>query len=184
MLITEDKKKYTAADYEMLEEGAPFQLINHDLVMSPSPSLIHQNVLFEISEAIILFGIEHGRKGKWYYAPTDVHFDEGSIVQPDIIFILNERLQDVVKDKIKGAPDLVIEILSPSNAYYDLRQKKDIYEKYGVKEYMIIDPIAQNAEVHILKDHVFQLHKKAQATEVLNSVVLNGFKLELTKIFR
>jgi Uma2 family endonuclease len=183
MLMTEDKKKYTVADYEMLEEGVPFQLINYDLIMSPSPSLIHQEILFEISEAIILFGIEHGRKGRWYYAPTDVHFDDGNVLQPDILFISNERIAEIVADKITGAPDLIIEILSPSNAYYDLRQKKDIYEKYGVKEYIIIDP-AQNAEVHVLQNGVFQLHQKAQATEVLSSVVLEGFKLDLSKIFK
>jgi Uma2 family endonuclease len=77
-----------------------------------------------------------------------------------------------------------VEILSPSNAYYDLRQKKDIYEKYEVKEYIIIDPIQENAEVYILKDGVYFLHQKAQKTETLQSVLLEGFSFDLSKIFR
>ena len=72
-----------------------------------------------------------------------------------------------MKDRIEGAPDLIIEILSPSNAYYDLRQKKDIYEKYGVKEYIIIDPVQQNADLYALKDNKYYMHQKAESNEKL-----------------
>ncbi len=73
-----------------------------------------------------------------------------------------DRIAEIAKERIEGAPDLVLEILSPSTAYYDLRQKKDIYEKYGVKEYIIIDPIVQIAELYSLKDGFYYLHEKAQ----------------------
>ena len=89
----------------------------------------------------------------------------------------------IIKDNIYGAPDLVIEILCPSNAYYDLRQKKDIYQKYGVKEYIIIDPIAQNADLYLLKEGAYYLNQQAQKTEVLNSVLLPGLRFDLNKIF-
>ncbi len=183
MLIAEGKKKYTVADYDLLEEGAPFQLINYDLVMSPSPLAVHQQVLFNLSEIIVLYNIT-SRKGQWMYAPIDVTFDEGNVLQPDILFISEERKQDIIKERVEGAPDLIIEILSPSNAYYDLRQKKEIYEKYGVKEYIIIDPIAQNADLYVLKDNVYQLHQKAQKAEQLNSVLLPGLAIDLQKIFK
>ena len=183
MLTSETKNKYTVDDYLLLEEGAPFQLINYDLIMSPSPLAIHQKILFELSEIIVLYHIEHGRQGQWLYAAMDVKFDEGNILQPDILYISEERKTQIIKDRIEGAPDLIIEILSPSNAYYNLRLKKDVYEKYGVKEYIIIDPIAQNADLYVLKDGLYVLNQKAAKTETLNSVLLPGFGVELGKLF-
>ncbi|QTE35482.1 Uma2 family endonuclease [Mucilaginibacter gossypii] len=183
-MLTADKKKYTIDDYLMLEEGAPFQLINYDLIMSPSPLPIHQQILYALSEIIVLYNIQHGRKGQWLYSPMDVKFDVGNIVQPDILYIAEDRKKELIKDRIEGAPDLIVEILSPSNAYYDLRQKKDIYEKYGVKEYIIIDPIQQNADLYILKERAYVLEQKAQLTEVLKSVLLPGFDIEVSKLFQ
>ena len=183
MLTVEEKRKYTAADYLLLEEGAPFQLINYDLIMSPSPLFVHQQILYELSEIIVLYHIKE-RKGKWIYAPMDVKFDDGNILQPDIFYISEEKRSDIIKDRVEGAPDLIIEILSPSNAYYDLRQKKDIYEKYGVKEYIIIDPIAQNADLYALRDGLYYLHQKAGNKEQLNSLLLPGLNLNLNKIFK
>jgi Uma2 family endonuclease len=113
----------------------------------------------------------------------DVKFDDGNVLKPDILYISPERKEEIVKDRIEGAPDLVVEILSPSNAYYDLRLKKDIYEKYGVKEYIIIDPIARNADLYVLQDGVYYLHQKALKNETLNSVLLAGFGFELNKVF-
>ncbi len=84
-------------------------------------------------------------------------------------------------NKVLISPKLLV---SPSNAYYDLRQKKEIYEKYGVKEYIIIDPIAQNADLYILKDNVYHLHQRVQKTEQLNSVLLPGLAIDLQKIFK
>jgi len=183
MLIAEEKKKYTVKDYDLLEEGAPFQLINFDLVMSPSPLAVHQQILFNLSEIIVLYNI-NSRTGQWMYAPMDVKFDDGNVLQPDILFISEERKAELIKDRVEGAPDLIIEILSPSNAYYDLRQKKELYEKYGVKEYIIIDPIAQNADLYILKEGAYQLNQKAQKLEQLNSVLLPGLAIDLQKIFK
>ncbi|WP_158288296.1 Uma2 family endonuclease [Mucilaginibacter psychrotolerans] len=184
MLTAEKKKKYTVEDYMLLEEGAPFQLINYDLVMSPSPIPLHQVISIRFSNALVNFLDAIGDNGFIVAAPMDVKFDEGNVLQPDILYITESRAAEMVTTRVEGAPDLVVEILSPSTAYYDLRQKKDIYEKYGVKEYIIIDPIQENAEVHIIKDDVYVLHQKAQKTDTLHSVVLPGFSFDLNKIFR
>lgn len=183
MLTVEKKKKYTADDYMMLEEGAPFQLINYDLIMSPSPLVIHQQILFNLSEIIIIYHTTHGRKGQWMYSAMDVKFDEGNILQPDVLYITEER-RGIIKDRVEGAPDIVFEILSPSNAYYDLRQKKNIYERFGVKEYFIIDPIEQSVELHALKDGVYHLLKKAQNDETLNSTILQGYSINIADLFK
>ena len=184
MLTVEKKKKYTADDYMMLEEGAPFQLINYDLVMSPSPIPVHQVVSMRLIQAISNFLDSKNDNGFLVSAPMDVKFDEGNVLQPDILYITEERKTEIIKDFITGAPDLVIEILSPSNAYYDLRQKKDIYEKYSVKEYIVIDPVQENADLYALKEGAYYLHQKATKDEQLNSVLLQGLKIDLSTLFK
>jgi len=182
-MLAAEKKKYTIEDYKMLEEGSPFQLINYDLIMSPSPTPVHQAISLRITNALFNFLESKGNKGFLVSAPMDVKFDEGNVLQPDVLYISEQRKAELVKDIIEGAPDLVVEILSPSNAYYDLRQKKDIYQKYSVKEYIIVDPIAFNCELYVLKNGVYQLHQKAEKTEKLNSVLLSELTFELNKIF-
>jgi Uma2 family endonuclease len=184
MLAVEKKKKYTVDDYMMLEEGAPFQLINYELVMSPSPIPFHQVISRRIVNAISDFLGEKVEDGFLVYSPMDVKLDEGNILQPDILYVCAERKDQIVKACVEGAPDLVVEILSPSTGYYDLRQKKDIYEKYGVKEYIIVDPIEQSVELYALKDGAYYLHQKAQNNEHLKSLLLRGFDIDLNKLFR
>ena len=167
----------------LLEEGAPFQLINYDLIMSPSPAPLHQRISFELTVQIGIFFKATNNKGFAVSAPMDVYFDDGNVFQPDIIYIAEERKAEIVKDRIEGAPDLVVEILSPSNGYYDLRQKKDLYEKYGVKEYIIIDPIQQNAEIYVLKEAWYVLDQKVNYPDTFHSTVLQGFSVDLKQLF-
>ncbi len=183
MLTAENKTRYTAEDYMLLEEGAPFQLIDYDLIMSPSPSPYHQRISFELSIQLGIFLRATKNKGYAASAPLDIFFDNGNIVQPDLIYISESRKPELVKNKIQGAPDLVIEILSPSNGYYDLRQKKDIYEKYGVAEYIIIDPIQQSVEVHVLKDNAFFIDQKVKLPGSFYSLVLKEFSVDLEELF-
>ncbi|MFN2458567.1 MAG: Uma2 family endonuclease [Chitinophagaceae bacterium] len=133
------EKKKTVQDYLQLPEGAPYQLLNGELVMSPSPGREHQKVGGAIYRLISNLCVER-KIGEVYYAPFDVYLDEENVVQPDICFFSNERLSELSDRGAEAAPDIVIELLSPSNAYYDLRYKLDLYEKHGVKEYFIVDP--------------------------------------------
>ena len=183
MLAVEKKKKYTADDYMMLEEGAPFQLVENDLIRSPSPSLAHQLILGELYETIKEFIKVKNSQALVVLSPMDVRFDNDNVFQPDLIYISKEKIKEIVKDIVDGAPDMVIEIFSPSNAYYDLRQKKDVYEKYGVKEYIIVDPIAFNCELYVLKDGKYRLDQKKGKTKILNSVLLSGLTFDLNKLF-
>lgn len=182
MLITE-KKKYTDDDYMMLEEGAPFQLINYDLIMSPSPNPFHQAISVRLSQIIANFLDNHGHND-YLGHDVDVKFDDGNVFRPDIVFISEARKKEILIDRIIGAPDMVIEILSPSNAYYDLRHKKDTYQKFGIKEYIIIDPLAETAELYVLTDDAYRPQQKAQKTESLNSIVLPGLSFDLNKVFK
>src|SRR5476651_62728 len=98
MLITEQKKKYTVADYLLLEEGAPFQLIGNDLVMSPSPLPLHQFISGKLFNRITFFLDQSNNKGAVIYAPIDVYFDEGNVFQPDLLFIAEDHL-DIIKNR-------------------------------------------------------------------------------------
>ena len=133
-----EKKGYTYEDYAQLPEGAPYQLIDGELVMSPSPTPTHQRILFSLSVALHLFVKEHDL-GQVLIAPMDVYLSETDTPQPDILFIAKARLEIIGEKYVDGAPDLVMEILSPSTAYYDLKKKKRLYEASGVKEYWIVD---------------------------------------------
>ena len=125
--------------WESLPEGTLCQLINNKLIMSPAPIDIHQVVLNEINIEISIL-LRKNRIGKIRIAPYDVHFSKQNILQPDILFIKNENLDKIQDKGIFGAPDLIIEILSPSTSQLDWEEKKLIYERYGVQEYFLVEP--------------------------------------------
>lgn len=127
--------------YKMLPEGTLAELIDFHLYMSPSPSTIHQEISVSISSELHFY-CKKKKSGKVYTAPCDVYLDETSnAVQPDIIVVLNDQLSIIHKEgHIHGVPAMLIEILSPGNKAHDLITKKDLYEKFGVKEYHIVDP--------------------------------------------
>lgn len=179
---TEKKKAYTYEDYERLPEGAPYQLIGGELVMTPSPVPYHQDILRALGYRLVAF-VEERSLGKIYYAPLDVYFSETDTYQPDIIFISKERLSIIGEKKIEGSPDLVVEILSPATAYYDLRIKKDTYEKSGVKEYWIVDPIQRTIEILVNKNGRFELVGAAKGEGEVKSTVLEGLSISLKEIF-
>ncbi len=178
-----EKKKYTEKDYQLLEEGAPLQLINGDLIMSPSLTINHQIV----NGKLFMFISKHLEKnnlgGICLFSPIDVVLDDENIYQPDLIYISGKRKSELLQDQIMGAPDLIVEILSPSTAYYDLKQKKDFYERYGVKEYLIIDPVRHDAEIYGLIDEKFELQQKEQQNGKINLNTLPGLQIDLQKLF-
>ena len=131
--------KATVADYKKLPEGAPFELIRGNLVKEPSPTYGHQDLVIRIASKLLTY-TDQFDLGKTLVAPFDVYLDDENVFQPDILFIAKQNLVRIKQDGIHGPPDLVIEILSPSNAYNDFTAKFRVYEKYGVKEYFIIDP--------------------------------------------
>lgn len=125
--------------YKSLPEGTRVQLINDQLIMSPAPLVTHADVILQILRQLDSFVIKNNI-GKVYVAPVDVYFNEKNVYQPDVFFISNERKEIIHQDAIYGAPDLVIEVLSPGSKKYDKGKKKDVYLQSGVKEYWIVDP--------------------------------------------
>ncbi len=125
--------------YKMLPEGTLAELINGILYMSPSPVEKHQRIITRLISQIYAF-IEKYDLGEVFTAPFDVYLDaDANAVQPDILFIAKENLS-IIQGHVYGVPDLIIEILSEGNPTHDTKRKKELYEKFGVKEYWIIDP--------------------------------------------
>ena len=180
-MITADKKKNTYKDYQKLPEGAPYQLIGGELIMTPAPTPYHQIISKRLERELLK--LEEKKIGEVLYAPIDVYFSETETYQPDLIFIVNERLKIIGEVKIEGAPDLVIEILSPNTAYYDLKHKMSVYEQANVREYWIVDPLEKNIEIYANKEGSFILHKKAAGKGRVDSEIFNTLKIDLGDIF-
>lgn len=174
------KTKATIKDYKKLPEGSPYQLIEGELVMSPAPKPIHQIVSGNLFEALRKFLKD---KGILLYAPVDVYLDEENVFQPDLLFISEERKDILKEDGAHGAPDLVVEILSPSTAYYDLRKKKEVYERAGVKEYWIVDPEMRSAEVYVNEKGKFRLLQELREKGSIRSQIIEGLSIPLENIF-
>ncbi|MEQ8470151.1 MAG: Uma2 family endonuclease [Marinoscillum sp.] len=139
--------------YKGLPEGTLAELINDQIYMSPSPLAKHQVLLNEINFSLKKF-LDQNNLGTVLTAPLDVYLDETSnAVQPDIIVILENNMHILDENgHINGVPDLLVEVLSPGNRDHDLIIKRDLYEKFGVKEYWAVDPETKLALGFILKD--------------------------------
>lgn len=178
---TEVKKEISAEEYEKLSEGPPQQLIKGEIIMTPSPTPMHQNISIELAVLLRNY-VKNNNLGYILTAPLDVFLTEKDVFQPDIIFISNDK-KEMIKNKIKGAPELVVEILSPSNAYYDLSHKKNIYEETGVKEFWVVDPVEKTVEIFENVNGTFITISKAKTKGVINSKILPGLKVEIEKLF-
>jgi len=149
--------------WESLPEGTLCQLINDKLVMSPAPIDIHQVILNKINIDISIY-LRKNSIGEIRIAPYDVHFSKENILQPDILFLKNENIYKIKSRGLFGAPDLVIEILSPATSHLDFDDKKTIYEKYGVQEYFIVEPNSKSVTSFLLKNKEYVEQKIAKGT--------------------
>ncbi|HYV91420.1 MAG TPA: Uma2 family endonuclease [Chitinophagales bacterium] len=128
--------------FEMLPEGTHAEVIQSQLYMPPAPTADHQGSSMDLSIEMGKF-IRDNKLGK-FFATVNVHLDEDDVFEPDLVFLSNENLHLIQENgRVYGAPDLVIEILSPSNRNYDLKKKKPVYERCGVQELWIIDPLTK-----------------------------------------
>lgn len=183
MVTTVFKKKgLTYEDYSKTPDDKRCELIDGELLMTPSPIPYHQwiskNVLYEMEKFV-----RENKIGGVFGAPCDVHLDDENILQPDILFIAKERLNIIGEKNIQGAPDLVVEVLSESTAYRDLVKKKRVYAKFGVKEYWIVDPDEKIAEIFTLREGEFTSTKKYSEKDTLESPLLAGLKIKLADVF-
>ncbi|MCK4390897.1 MAG: Uma2 family endonuclease [Desulfobacterales bacterium] len=180
-LAKKTDKKFTYADYVTWLDDERWELINGDAYnMTPAPSFRHQkivgNLYFLIKDRLAEKPCIPG------IAPTDVVFSEHDVVQPDVFVVCDEK--KITEANIQGAPDLIIEVISPATALKDKRGKKALYEKHGIKEYIIVDPTDQYVERFMLEeDGVYGKGAIFGPTEVLPLVALKDIEIPLWEVF-
>jgi Uma2 family endonuclease len=177
--------KLTYRDYALLpEDGRRHEIIDGELYVTPAPFVPHQDLLVELTFRLVGF-IKAHRLGKLLVAPTDVLLSAHDIVQPDLLFVSNERAAIVGSKNLKGAPDLVIEILSPSSRRLDKVLKLRAYERNGVQAYWLFDLSRKGVQAYVRTGDALrpQPFLSAAAEDVLRSPLLPGFELPLAELF-
>ena len=175
--------KLTYADYCNTPDDERWELLNGELMMAPSPTSIHQAVSRRLFLLLNRF-VEDRELGTVFYAPLDVVLSDVSVVQPDLMFVSNARMHILTQVNIQGAPDLVVEILSPSTASRDWRTKMDLYAEHGVEEYWVVDPDGQRIWVMARADATLADVANYGPADTLTSPVLPGFTADLSEVFR
>lgn len=188
MALPQRKPHYTYADYLTWDENERIELIDGEPVMMAPPLTIHQEILLEIITQI--HNYLKGKKCRAYPAPFGVRLfeEEGdtpdnilTVVEPDITIICDPSKVD--KRGCKGAPDMVIEILSPSTAQYDCITKLNKYQKAGVKEYWIVNPEKQTVYVYCFENGLFTANESHGAGDMVKVHVLDDCYIDLSQVF-
>ncbi len=170
--------RWTYEDWLRLpDDGFRYEVLDGELYMVPPSSIRHQRVSFRLAVAMANYVSAH-HLGEVLEAPCGVRLPGQPVpVQPDIFFIRNERLHILGREYVEGAPDLVVEVLSPTNRLYDRREKFLAYQEAGVTEYWIVDPRAATIEIFALEEGAFALIGRFGRDETARSRVLAGFEV-------
>ena len=174
--------RFTYQDYLQLPEDRRYEIVAGDLYMVPAPIPYHQkvsrNLEFQLHQHVKAHDL-----GEIFYAPCDVLLSDTDVVQPDILFIGEKRLSIITETNIHGAPDLVVEILSPASERRDRGAKQKLYARAGVLEYWIVDPTAKTVEVFTLNETGYQRLNLFNHSETLSSPLFPDLFISLADIF-
>ena len=172
----------TYEDYLNAPDDERCELLEGDLVMIAAPNIAHQIVADDLLLLLQDF-VKRNRLGRVFSAPTDVVLSDTNVVQPDLTFVSRERMDIVGKANIQGAPDLVVEVISPNNPERDLVRKRDIYARHGVGEYWIADPDARSIRVMVIEGGGYRVNGEFGEGDVLTSRTLAGLDMRVTEVF-
>ena len=173
----------TAREYFLMPEGPPyFQLVHGELFTAPSPIRRHQWVSINLASLIREYLRAHPI-GEVYTAPSDVELDEENIFQPDIYYVSQERLGILNRQGAKGAPDLVVEILSPATARLDREHKRAVSLRAGVQESWFIDAGRLQVEIYLADPGSDQPARILRLGDVLKTPLLPGLSINMVEVF-
>lgn len=174
---------WTYAAYAALpDDGNRYEIVDGVLYMAPAPTTGHQSAS-NLFAYYLTAHIQMNGLGRVFAAPTDVELPNGDVVQPDVFVVLNGGGAVIERSRVIGAPDLVVEIASPSTSGYDRRQKQDAYARAGVSEYWIADPAAQTVELLVLEDGMYQSKGAFQRKATLPSRVATNMPVHVEQFF-
>ncbi|HZN39881.1 MAG TPA: Uma2 family endonuclease [Planctomycetota bacterium] len=175
------QKRWTYADYcRIPADRNRHEIIDGRHFVNPAPSPYHQLVSIRLGHQLMTLITDRGR-GIVLDAPIDVHLGPGTVVQPDLV-VLRPRSRCIIGDrKLTGGPDLLIEILSPSNRNYDRRTKRNRYERAGVREFWLVDPEAHLVEQLILRRGTYAA--PIVCTERIRPQIFRGIEIDLRRVW-
>ena len=182
MAALRPRVKFTYEDYRNTPEDKRYELLDGDLLIIPAPRTSHQRVSIKLASRLQRFAEDSGI-GKIYVAPFDVVLSDTDVVQPDILFISRERADIITEENVRGAPDLVVEILSPTTADRDRTFKRSLYARHGVREYWLVDPDTKTVEVLALGEEGFEAVGAYSPGLPVESPLLEGLRLLLDEVF-
>ncbi len=179
-----EQGQWTFEDWRRLpDDGFHYEIIEGELFVSPPPGTNHQIAVSSLLAAMH-YHAKRNKLGLVLTAPIGVRLPlRDSTVQPDILFVSRERAAIVKDDAIDGAPDLVVEILSPSNWVYDRSHKQEAYQQAGVREYWIVDYRARTVDVLVLEDEEYVQRGRYAEGSTVASEALSGFSIAVAEIF-
>ena len=181
MEAIQKKEKYTYADYLTWDDSVRYELVDGVPYAMAAPTVEHQRVSSELHGQLWTF--LKGKPCRPFTSPIDVRLNvkkgDDLVVQPDLLVVCDHSKID--KNSINGAPDFIIEILSPSSSSYDCIVKLNKYLDAGVREYWIVDPESKTVQVYILKDGVYM--NKSYESGTIPVSVLDGCVIDLTAVF-
>ena len=173
--------RLTYEDYVELPDDKRYEIIDGELYEMTAPTFRHQDILFNLT---LIFGpyTRNNRLGKARFAPIDVIFTSEDIVQPDLVFVSEARRHIIENHGIVGAPDLIVEVLSPSTEAHDRNQKARLYERHGVAEYWMVDMEAETIEVRRLRDGEYG-DAEIYDSGFVSSPLIPGLEVGLADVF-
>lgn len=178
-------QKLTYDEFQALpRDGSKrFELIEGEVFMTPSPNTKHQRAVGRLFRALADH-VEKHRLGEVFIAPYDIVFSQWTALEPDLLFIQKDRSGIVTDANVQGAPDLVIEVLSPSNKAHDRKRKLREYEKAGVAEAWYLDPEERTGEIlNLGADGIYAVTAVLSGNNSISSRAVPGFSIALDGIF-
>jgi Uma2 family endonuclease len=177
--FVDDKIKLTYQDYRHFpDDGRRHEIIDGEHYVSPSPSTNHQNASRHIQFALYE-QIERSGRGHVFNAPMDLELAPVDVVQPDLIVVLDEQRHIVLPSRIRGVPDLLVEILSPSTSERDQTLKRKLYESHGVPEYWIVD-----VDEQVVHRFILDKGRYGEAEDFHDTITFAGATVDLTDVWR
>ena len=174
----------TVEDYRMMPETGPrYQLIEGELYMAPAPNRYHQDISLNIVFMLRSY-LERHPVGKLYEAPFDVYFDQTNAHQPDVLFIAKSNYAILTDAGAAGAPDFIVEILSPKTAFLDKKSKRKVFARSGVKELWFVDPDTKMIHVYFLQENPDRPAASYSEKDTFTSPHFPGLKIRAARIFK
>jgi Uma2 family endonuclease len=174
--------RFNYHDYLQLPEDKRYEILDGELHMVAAPGTKHQRVALNLTVALYQYSKRTGA-GTVYEAPTDVILSDENIVQPDILFVRRERSAIIGEANLQGAPDLVVEVLSPGTRAKDLGIKRKTYAGFVVQEYWIVDPETETVDVLVWSESGYARAGIYANADRLSSPLLPDLNLPVTEIF-